>query len=265
MTTALRQLPSRRILGMRVDSTTYAGATRRILEWAQRGESRYVCVAAVNNVMSAQDDPSFMAVMNGSDMTTSDGMPLVWGLRRLGLPDAERVYGPELTLHVCAAAAEASVPIGLYGGREDVLAEFEAELVRRFPGLEVTYRCSPPFRALSPDERASIVDEVAGSGARIVLVGLGAPKQERWIAEHRGEIPAVLVGVGAAFDFIAGRTPQAPAWMQRLALEWLFRLVQEPRRLWKRYILQNPRFIVRFGLQLLRERRNSTRTDGAPT
>jgi N-acetylglucosaminyldiphosphoundecaprenol N-acetyl-beta-D-mannosaminyltransferase len=251
MESALPTLPSREILGMRVDATSYDDAILRISTWAKRGESRYVCIGAVNNVMSAYDDPAYMRQMNGADLTTSDGMPLVWGLRRLGVPSATRVYGPELTPRLCAAAAELGIPIGFYGGHEEVLEEMVAILRDRHPALDVAYAFSPPFRPLDETEQASIVDEIAASGARILFVGLGAPKQERWMAEHRERVPAVMVGVGAAFDFIAGRTRQAPTWMQRAGLEWLFRLLVEPRRLWRRYLLQNPRFIVLFGRQLL--------------
>ena len=252
MEDSLPNPPSREILGMRVDATSYDDAVARITDWADRGESRYVCIATVNNVISARDDASYMRVMNDADLVTPDGMPLVWGLRRLGVPVATRVYGPDLTPLLCEAAAERGIPVGFYGGREDVLADMVAELRRRFPSLDVAYAVSPPFRALDTDERDQVVDEVTNAGARILFVGLGAPKQERWIAEHRGRVPAVMVGVGAAFDFIAGRTPQAPPRLQRMGLEWLYRLASEPRRLWRRYVLQNPRFIVLFGAQLLR-------------
>jgi N-acetylglucosaminyldiphosphoundecaprenol N-acetyl-beta-D-mannosaminyltransferase len=242
------------VLGARVDPTSYGAATRQVLEWARRGESRYVCVATVHSVMEAWDDPGFRQVLNAADLVTPDGMPLVWMLRRLGYPDQQRVYGPDLTLHVCEAAAREGVPVGFYGGLPEALETMVSKLRRLFPGLVVAYAWSPPFRPLSPEEDAQVVREIVGSGARVLFVGLGCPKQERWMGEHRGRVPAVMLGVGAAFDFHGGRVRQAPRWMQDRGLEWLFRLAMEPRRLWRRYLKHNPRFAVLALLQLLRER-----------
>jgi N-acetylglucosaminyldiphosphoundecaprenol N-acetyl-beta-D-mannosaminyltransferase len=247
----------RRILGMRVDATSYEDAADRILAWGRAGESRYVSVATVNNVMHAYDDPVFAAAMDGADLVTPDGMPLVWGLRALGVPTATRVYGPDLTPVVCARAAQESVPVGFLGSTPDVLDDMVAALRDRFPELRVAFAASPPFHAPTPEERTRTVRAINESGARILFVGLGTPKQDLWMAEHRGQIRAAMVGVGAAFDFIAGRKAQAPRWMQGAGLEWLFRLVHEPRRLWRRYMVQNPRFISLFGAQLARERLRS--------
>jgi N-acetylglucosaminyldiphosphoundecaprenol N-acetyl-beta-D-mannosaminyltransferase len=258
-TRPLTGVPARHVLGMRVDATSYTHAAEEILRWARRGESRYVCVATVNNAVEARDDSGYAAVMNGADLVTPDGMPLVWGLRMLGVPEATRVYGPDLTPVVCEEAAEHGVPVGFYGATEEVLDALEANLTRRFPGLEITYRHSPPFRPASADEQRQTVEEVNRSGARILFVGLGAPKQERWMASHRGQVRAVMLGVGAAFDFLAGRKRQAPRLVQQLGLEWLYRLVHEPRRLWRRYLYRNPRFVVLFAAQLLAERRRRPR------
>ena len=247
--------PARQIVGMRVDATSYPHAVDQVLAWATAGESRYVCVATVNNVIEARDDDRFRAAMDGADLVTPDGMPLVWGLRRLGVPDATRVYGPDLTPLVCQAAARRGVPVGLYGGTPEVLDALTAALTARCPGLRVAYAHSPPFRALTPDEDEQLTEEIARSGARVLLVGLGTPKQELWMAAHRGRVPAVMLGVGAAFDFLAGRKRQAPRVMQNLGLEWLFRLAQEPGRLWRRYLYRNPRFVALFAAQLAAERR----------
>jgi len=233
-----------RILGMRVDATSYEKATRQVLDWARLGESRYVCVANVHMVMEAHDDPAFRELVNAADLVTPDGMPLVWLLRRKGFPQQERVYGPELTLRVCQMAAEEGIPVGFYGGRPEALEALVKNLQRRFPRLQVAYAFSPPFRPLSPAEDEEVIQAIRASGARILFVGLGCPKQERWMAEHKGRVPAVMLGVGAAFDLHAGRVRQAPFWMQRMGLEWLFRLVQEPRRLWARYARHNPRFVI---------------------
>jgi N-acetylglucosaminyldiphosphoundecaprenol N-acetyl-beta-D-mannosaminyltransferase len=244
----------RRILGMRVDATSYEHAAAEILRWGGAGESRYVCVATVNNVIEAHDDPAYRSIMEGADLVTPDGMPLVWGLRLLGVGGATRVYGPDLTPIVCERAAALGVPVGFFGGTPEVLEDLTSSLVRRYPALRVAYTYSPPFRPLRPDEEAWVSERVNRSGARLLFVGLGTPKQEQWMAARKGEIDAVMVGVGAAFDFLSGRKRQAPALLQVLGLEWLFRLLNEPRRLWRRYLYRNPRFVVLFTAQLLRRR-----------
>jgi N-acetylglucosaminyldiphosphoundecaprenol N-acetyl-beta-D-mannosaminyltransferase len=241
---------SRFILGMRVDVTSYLDAGSRIVAWAKMGESRYVCVAAVNNVMEAHDDPRFRQVMNNADLVTPDGMPLVWGLRRLGVQAQTRVYGPDLTPLVLAQAERDAIPVGFYGGAPEVLKALIAQVARRWPRLEISYTWSPPFRELTPEEDEEVVRAVNASGTRILLVGLGCPRQEIWMAQHRDRVAAVMVGVGAAFDFLAGTKKQAPPIMQRAGLEWGFRLATEPRRLWRRYLRQNPRFALLFALQL---------------
>jgi N-acetylglucosaminyldiphosphoundecaprenol N-acetyl-beta-D-mannosaminyltransferase len=249
-------VPTRRILGMRVDATSYAHAGRQILRWASRAEARYVCVATVNNVIEAYDDPQYGAIMKDADLVTPDGMPLVWGLRLLGVSAPMRVYGPDLTPIVCRLAAEQGIPVGFYGGEPGVLDELTARLTQRFPGLRVAYRASPPFRPLTPDEEQRTVEDLDRSGVRILFVGLGTPKQERWMAARKSQVNAVMLGVGAAFDFLAGRKRQAPRLVQRLGLEWLYRLAHEPRRLWRRYLHRNPRFVVLFAAQLAAERRH---------
>lgn len=244
---------SRRILGMRVDQTTYERATALILQWARNQESRYVCAATVNNVIEAYDSGEFLMSMDGADLVTPDGMPLVWGLKALGCRDTSRVYGPDLTRQLCSAAAAEGVAVGFYGGDPQVLAALTAEAGRLWPELRIAYACSPPFRPLKAEEDQQILAEMNSSDARIIFIGLGTPKQELWMAQHKAHLRAVAVGVGAAFDFIAGKKKQAPAIMQRAGLEWLFRLLSEPRRLWRRYVLRNPRFIVLFTSQLLKQ------------
>jgi N-acetylglucosaminyldiphosphoundecaprenol N-acetyl-beta-D-mannosaminyltransferase len=192
--------------------------------------------------------------MNGADLTAPDGMPLVFGLRRLGLPRSTRVYGPALMRAVLAEAARRGVPVGFYGAAPHVLAALRSRMRSRLEGLEVAYAVSPPFRELSSAEDRDAVAEMNASGARILFVGLGCPKQERWMAAHQGSVHMPMLGVGAAFDFLAGEKRQAPRWMQRAGLEWLFRLATEPKRLWKRYLKHNPRFVILFGLQLIRSR-----------
>lgn len=251
----ITDLGSRNVLGMRVDATSYADATRRILGWARGGESRFVCVANVHMTMECFDDPDFQRVVNGADLVTPDGVPLVWALKALGIKEQTRVYGPDLTLHVCEGAARDGVPVAFYGGTEESLQELQQALRKRFPNLKIACAISPPFRPLEVIEDEKYTSALRASGARILFVGIGCPKQERWMAAHQHQISAVMLGVGAAFDFHTGRVKQAPQWIQRVGMEWLFRLLMEPRRLWKRYFKHNPRFVLFFILQLLGMRR----------
>jgi len=244
---------SRRILGMRVDSTNYGEAVDSIAQRAEAGDGAMVCVSTVHMVMEAFDDVNYRKIVNAADLVTPDGMPLVWGLRSLGIATATRVYGPALTGLLCRRAEALDIPIGFYGGDQQVLDELVQRLSARFSKLRIVFAMSPPFRELSAEEDDSITDAIEASGAKILFVGLGCPKQERWMAQHRGCLPCTLVGVGAAFDFLAGAKRQAPLWMQRSGLEWLFRLASEPRRLWRRYLIGNPRFLTHFTVQLLRE------------
>lgn len=246
--------PTRHVLGMRVDATSYADATRHIMGWAETGRSSYVCVANVHMTMEAWDDADFRGMVNGADLVVPDGMPLVWTLRALGVGSATRVRGPDLVRWLAADAAARGMPIGLYGGAPDVARAFTHVLQERYPGLDVRLAISPPYRTLAPEEQRADLQRLGGAGVRLVFVGLGCPKQERWMATHHRELPAVMVGVGAAFDFFAGSSKEAPRWMQRAGLEWLFRLSQEPRRLWRRYAWHNPRFLWHVAGQILRSR-----------
>ncbi len=179
------------ILGMRLDATSYPDAAEHILGWARAGESRYLCAASVNNVMEAHDSAEFLRIMNEADLVTPDGMPLVWGLRMLGARQATRVYGPDLTPVVLAAAQREGIPVGFYGASPGTLERLFAVVRRRYPALEIAYAFAPPFRPLAPAEDAAVVGRIRNSGARILFVGLSTPKQERWMAAHRGLIPAV--------------------------------------------------------------------------
>jgi N-acetylglucosaminyldiphosphoundecaprenol N-acetyl-beta-D-mannosaminyltransferase len=239
---------------MRVDATAYGRASSDILAWAEAGQSRYVCIASVNNVMVARRDPAFLRLTNEADLVTPDGMPLVWALRWLGVPTARRVRGTDLAVTVLERAAESGVPVGLFGGEPAVLEALVDRIRSRWPGLDVAYSYSPPFQPLTAEEDERILRDISASGARILLVALGCPKQEAWMAARRGKVPAVMVGVGAAFDFLSGAKKQAPQAMQRMGLEWLFRLLTEPRRLWRRYFTQNPVFMALLALQVVRSR-----------
>jgi N-acetylglucosaminyldiphosphoundecaprenol N-acetyl-beta-D-mannosaminyltransferase len=239
------------ILGMRVHHTSYRNACALVCEWAGAHESRYICVAPVYNVMYAWDSPEFRKATNGADITTPDGMPLVWALKFTGFRDATRVYGPDLTPQVLSMAEERGFPVGFYGAAPDVLERLVSVVRGQFPALRIAYAFSPPFRPPTPEEDLDTVNSINGSGVRILFVGLTTPKQDFWMAAHRGRIQAVMLGVGAAFDFLSGSKAQAPRWMMRIGMEWFFRLLTEPRRLWKRYLKHNPRFVVLFACQLL--------------
>jgi N-acetylglucosaminyldiphosphoundecaprenol N-acetyl-beta-D-mannosaminyltransferase len=234
---------------MRVDATSYAETCEVVLGMAESGLGGTVCVATAHMAMEAFDAPDLRRSINAAERVTPDGMSLVWALRWLGVPQAQRVYGPRLMPEICARAEARGVAVGLYGGTPEVLEVLRSRLLERFPRLQLRFSHSPPFRALSPDEDAAVVDAIAASGVGVLFVGLGCPKQERWMAAHREALPCALVGVGAAFDFLAGAKPQAPAWVQRAGLEWLFRLVCEPRRLWRRYLVGNARFLYHFLLR----------------
>jgi N-acetylglucosaminyldiphosphoundecaprenol N-acetyl-beta-D-mannosaminyltransferase len=232
-----------------------------VLDWmdatiAARARA-YVTAAAVNLVMSAQEDADTREAVLGATLAVPDGQPLVWALRALGHADATRVYGPDLMALACARAASTGTSAFLYGGRTpDALQLLEARLRERYPGLRIAGGHSPPFRALSAEEERAEIDAINGSGAQIVWVGTGQPKQEKWMLRMRPHLSApLLVGVGAAFDFHAGIVPQAPPWMQRSGLEWTYRLSREPRRLWPRYARYNPRFVAGFARQYVGHRR----------
>jgi N-acetylglucosaminyldiphosphoundecaprenol N-acetyl-beta-D-mannosaminyltransferase len=244
-------LASRHVLGMRVDATSYEDASRRAVRWAREGRSAYVCVATVHMTMETFDSAAFRRVVNEADLVTPDGRPLVWALKSLGVKGASQVRGTDLTTRVAELAALESVPIGLYGGTAELLDVFVRVLETRYPDVRVVCRIAPPFRPLTPEEDVAVTREIVTSGARILFVGIGCPKQERWMAAHKGRIDAVMLGVGAAFDFHTGRVPQAPRWMQVAGLEWVFRLMMDPRRLWRRYAKHNPRFVGLFLMQLL--------------
>ena len=239
------------VIGVRVDSTSYSHATKMVLDWAMRLESRYICAANVHMLMEAYDSPKYSEIVNSADLVTPDGMPLVWVMHLKGQKDQQRVYGPTLMLHVLEAAVREAVPVGFYGSSPEVLQSLLAKMQDRFPNLNVVYSFSPPFQEISQQENVEIIKHINASSVRILFIGLGCPKQEKWMAEHRGKINAVMLGVGAAFDFHAGVKPQAPAWMQKIGLEWLYRLIAEPRRLWWRYLYHNPRFVILAVLDLL--------------
>lgn len=239
------------VLGTHIDALSWTEAETRIMHWVQTRQSRYICICNVHSVVTGRRG-GFQRVLNEADMTTPDGMPLVWWLRRAGFQSQERIEGPELMLRLCALAARSGTGVFLYGGSESTLAELRSRLPEQFPGLRIAGAISPPYRPMRFEEDWQMVQRINESGAGLVFVGLGCPKQEAWMWEMRGTIRAVMVGVGAAFDFHAGRLRRAPRWMQRAGLEWLYRLLSEPRRLWRRYLVTNATFLWKTALDCLR-------------
>jgi N-acetylglucosaminyldiphosphoundecaprenol N-acetyl-beta-D-mannosaminyltransferase len=248
--------PSREVLGVPLALLDYE-TTMDWIDAAVVARSRsYVVVANTHTVTAAGEDPELGAAVARADVTVPDGQPLVWALNLLGHSLPDRVYGPELMDRACARAAQSGQRHYLYGGRNPgALAQLARVLRLRHPGLKLVGGYAPPFHVLDEDEEARIAADINAARPDVVWVGIGVPKQEKWMARMRDRLDApVLIGVGAAFDFHAGLVPQAPATMQRLGLEWLFRLVQEPRRLWRRYLRYNPRFVAGFARQLAAER-----------
>ncbi len=239
------------VLGTPVSVTSYGDVCDRIQQWITRRQPQYIVAANVHVVMTAYFQSEYQNILRAAALVTPDGMPLVWGMRQLGVRQQQRVYGPDLMLAWCDRAAQIGSSIYLYGSTSDVLSKLSTNLKQRFPELKIVGQHAPPFRALSLAEMRADADRIQSSGADVVFVGLGCPKQEGWMAQQQANLDAVMIGVGAAFSFHSGTVSQSPRWMMRLGLEWVFRLGQEPQRLWSRYLVNNSAFVVLFGLQLM--------------
>ncbi len=233
------------VLGVGVSVTSIAQTIATVHGWIDEGAREYICVTSVHGVMECQSDPQLTRAFNGSGLTVPDGMPMVWAGRFAGAADIERVYGPELMIELLAEAERQGWSSYFYGGDSEVPDLLARRLQARFPRLRVADGYSPPYRELTVSEKGKVRAQIEGSGADIVWVGLSTPKQERWMDEFAGLLrrPAVLIGVGAAFDVHAGLIRPPPTWMGPLGLFWVYRLLQEPRRLWRRYVVLNPRFV----------------------
>jgi N-acetylglucosaminyldiphosphoundecaprenol N-acetyl-beta-D-mannosaminyltransferase len=242
----LMEIPRIDVLGVGISAINMDQAVAELARWVDDGEQHYVCVTGVHGVMESQSDRELLEIHNRSGLTTPDGMPMVWAGKRAGADAMSRVYGPDLMLEICARSAEQGWRHFFYGGKEGVPELLARKLQERFEGLEVVGTYSPPFRPLTGAESDEIATMINKADPHFVWVGLSTPKQERWMDANIGRLqaPAVL-GVGAAFDIHAGLLPQAPGWMQQRGLEWLYRLIKEPRRLWKRYLGNNPRFVLK--------------------
>lgn len=244
--------PRTNVLGVGISATTIERTVALIERWIACGERRYVCVTGVHGVLECQRDPQLLQIHNASGLTVPDGMPMVWLSHLAGRREVERVYGPDLMLALCERAAACGYSVFLYGAAPGVADQLASTLERRFAGLRIAGTFSPPFRPLSEVEERALAERFAAMRPDITFVGLSTPKQELWMAAQLDHLhTCVMLGVGAAFDFHTGRIKQAPIWMRRSGLEWLYRLTREPRRLWRRYVLGNPRFVVLIALQLI--------------
>lgn len=243
-----------RVVSIFPDVVRHDSLIQKIAELAEQGKGGYVCFSTVHMVMESFDDAQFGAKINAADVIVTDGMPIVW-MQKLQGKDANRIRANDLMIALCDYAEKNNLKVGFYGGRQEVIDAILERAEKDFPRLEISYAFSPPFRPLTQEEDAEITRKINESGTQILFMGLGCPKQENWMAAHKNRLKAVMLGVGASFDFYAGNIKEAPKWMGRFGLEWLFRLSQEPRRLWRRYLILNPRFMWLATLQLLRLKR----------
>jgi N-acetylglucosaminyldiphosphoundecaprenol N-acetyl-beta-D-mannosaminyltransferase len=232
------------VLGVPVDVLDWSTAVERICDWAGRRESRYVSICDAHSIVRASRDPAHGRHIAGADMVTPDGWPVAWMLRHLGHPRQQRINGPDLMERLLVAAEARGLGVYVYGTTDRTLAALESALRKAYPRLKIVGLHSPPFRPLDDAEDAADVARINASGAHLVMTGLGCPKEDRWMFDHRGRVQAVMLGIGAGIDFHAGTVARAPVWMREHGLEWLFRLSQEPGRLWRRYLVNNTLFVV---------------------
>jgi N-acetylglucosaminyldiphosphoundecaprenol N-acetyl-beta-D-mannosaminyltransferase len=249
--------PTVEVLDVPLALTDYASTLAWMDEAIEQRSRGYVCVCNVHTVMASGEDPELRAALLTSSINVPDGQPLVWAINSLGHSLGGRVYGPELMSRACAHASNSDHRFYLYGGRnQGALVQLALNLRQRYPGVRIVGGYSPPHRLLTEEEQDAVAEEINRARADVVWVGIGVPKQEKWMARMRARLDApLLVGVGAAFDFHAGLVPQAPSWIQEAGLEWAYRLAHEPRRLWPRYVRYNPRFVFAFARQLASSRR----------
>lgn len=244
----------RSILGVAIDALSWDDVINRILFLAAIHKSCYICICNVHSVITATRDSEFRRIINEADMATPDGAPIAWALRKLGFPSQQRINGPDLMWKYLFVAQELGHTVFFYGSTPEVLKKLHINIYKNFPKLQIAGLHSPPFRILSKEETDMEIEMINRSGANIVFIGLGCPKQEKWMAAHCGYVNAVMVGVGAAFDYHSGALKRAPLWWQHNGMEWLYRLFLEPRRLFVRYLVTNTLFIIKFSWQLIHEK-----------
>lgn len=246
------EIPSVDVLGCRVHAVNLDSAWKAVLHAIQNKEKGYVCVTGTHGITEAQDEPTFRDILNQAFLVVPDGMPLSWMGWLQGAKDMDRVYGPELMLKTCNLGRKHNIKHFLFGGNDGIAQELQTSLENKFPGIEIAGTYTPPFRPLNEEEEQDLKKQVQESQPDIVWVGLSTPKQEKFMAEYLEKLDTTLMfGVGAAFDFHTDKVAMAPSWMQRAGLEWFFRLIKEPKRLWKRYFSIVPRFIICATTQIL--------------
>jgi N-acetylglucosaminyldiphosphoundecaprenol N-acetyl-beta-D-mannosaminyltransferase len=240
-----------RVISLLPNVCNHELAIEKIADLVKRGKGGYVCFSTVHMTMEGYDNPEFAKIVNGADLIVTDGMPIVWMQKLQGTQNACRVRANDLMIMLCEYAEKNNLKVGFYGGRQEVIDAILERAEKDFPNLQVPYAFSPPFRPLTEQEDAEIVAEINRTKPDILFMGLGCPKQENWMASHKYKLTAVMLGVGASFDFYAGNIKESPEWMGKMGLEWLFRLLQEPKRLWRMYLILNPRFIWQATMQLI--------------
>ena len=239
-----------RVVSLFPDVVNHDSIIEKIADLVERENGGYVCFSTVHMVMESRYDAAFGSKVKAADLIVTDGMPLVWMQKLQGKKQASRVRANDLMISMCEYASRENLKVGFYGGRQDVIDGILKRAKKDFPALQISYAFSPPFRPLTAEEDAEITREINESGTQILFTGLGCPKQENWMAAHKEKLKAVMLGVGASFDFYAGNVRESPEWMGKLGLEWLYRLTQEPKRLWRRYLILNPRFMWLAFLQI---------------
>jgi N-acetylglucosaminyldiphosphoundecaprenol N-acetyl-beta-D-mannosaminyltransferase len=250
--------PRVNVLGVGVHALNLPLAVKVLREAIESRTKGYVCVTGVHGVSEAQSDPEFRAILNGAFLNTPDGMPLVWVGKQSGFAEMDRVYGPDLLLAVCTASEALGWRHFFYGGAPGTADALAAHLQARFPKLQIVGTHTPPFRQLNATEMQELQAIVTAARPDIMWIGLSTPKQERFMAATLYQLDAtIMIGIGAAFDLVSGKVRQSPVWIQRSGFEWLYRLIQEPRRLWKRYLKNNPLFVGRLFCQFSGLRRYS--------
>jgi N-acetylglucosaminyldiphosphoundecaprenol N-acetyl-beta-D-mannosaminyltransferase len=245
-----------RVVSLLPNVCSHERAIEKVADLVKAGKGGYVCFSTVHMVMESHDNPEYGAKVNGADYIVTDGMPLVWMQKLQGAGDASRVRANDLMIQLCEYAAANNLSVGFYGGKQEVIDAILERAKRELPNLEIPYAFSPPFRPLTDAEDAEITAEINRAKPDILFMGLGCPKQENWMAAHKDKLTTVMLGVGASFDFYAGNVKESPEWLGKLGLEWLYRLTQEPKRLWRRYLILNPRFMWLATLQLLKGKNN---------
>ncbi|HZG84931.1 WecB/TagA/CpsF family glycosyltransferase [Paenibacillus sp.] len=244
-----------RIIKSDVTALSFRETVNEIVSWIQNKESNYVCVCNTHSLVTASNDEYFEMILNNAGICTPDGMPLVWALRLYGYKEQDRVDGPNLMLKLCEVAAQKKFKVYLYGGTTETLDRLTRKLIHQFGGIQIVGSYSPPFRQLTEEEEEQITEQINSAKPDLIFVSLGCPKQEKWMYSKSLKVKGIMIGVGAAFDFIIGNIKRPPQIFQRLGLEWFFRLVSEPKRLWKRYLYNNPVFIIRFLLTYRQNKR----------